>query len=93
MGMIMLVMMSMAVGLIMVMGMIMLVMMSMAVGMIMVMGMIMTMCRLGLTGPAYFHRIASVSASAGVAHSYSFCSTSKDFICNSVPLISLIPGF
>ena len=89
MGMIMLVMMSMAVGLIM----IMVVMMSMAVGLIMVMGLIMTMCRPGLTGPAYFHRIASVSASAGVAHSYSFCSTSKDFICNSVPLISLIPGF
>jgi len=79
--------------------MIMVVMMSMAVGMmvvvgmIMVMGMIMTVYRFGLTGPAYFHRIATKAASTGVTHSYSFYSTSKDFICNSVPLISLIPCF
>ena len=83
----MVVMMSMAVGMIMVVGMI------MAMGMIMVVGMIMTVCRFGLTGSAYFYRIVTKVASAGVAHSYSFCSTSKDFICNSVPLISLIPGF
>jgi hypothetical protein len=77
--------------------------MILVVGMIVVVGMIMFMVmmlltifmvlRFRLTGSAYFHRIVTKAASAGVTHSYSFCSTSKDFICNSVPLISRIPGF
>ena len=84
-------MMAMAVGL----GMIMRVRMGMIMRMIMWMGMIMVvmmlLCR--LPGAAYFYRIVSISASACVTHNYSFCSTNKDFICNSVPRISLIPLF
>ena len=79
----------------MVMRMIMWVRVSMVMRMIMWMGMIMVvmmlLCR--LPGASYFYRIVSISASACVTHNYSFCSTNKDFICNSVPRISLIPLF
>ena len=61
--------------------------MAMAVRVIMVM----MFLRFRITGSAYFNWLASISASTGVTHSYSFCSTSKDFICNSVPRISLTP--
>jgi len=71
--------------------MIMVVVMTMTVGMIVVMGMIVMVNRLGFTGTANFYRIGSVAASACVTHNYSFCSTSKDFNCSSVPRISLMP--
>ena len=64
---------------------------SMVMRMIMIMVVMMLLCR--LPGTAYFYRIVSISASACVTHNYSFCSTNKDFICNSVPRISLIPLF
>jgi hypothetical protein len=86
---IMVVMVSVAVTLIMVM------VMAMAVtlikGMIMHMGGFMPMLRIRFPGTANFYRITSVSTSTGITHSYSFCSTNKDFTCISVPRISLMP--
>lgn len=67
--------------------------MIMRVGMVMGMNMVLMMLLCRLPGAAYFYRIVSISASACVTHNYSFYSTSNDFICNSVPRISLIPLF
>ena len=83
MGLCMVMMMAMAMGISMVMGM----NMVMVVGMNMVL--MMLLCR--PAGAANSYRIVSISASACVTHNYSFYSTNKDFICNSVPRISLIP--
>ena len=81
--------MTMAVRLIMVMAMAVRVIMAM----IMPMGVIVLMLRFRFPGFTYSYRIASVSASTGITHSYSFCSTNKDFTCISVPRISLMPAF
>ena len=86
------------------MGMIMVVFMAVAMGMVVVMVVVMVVIMavamgfMGLftgfrfPGPGDFHRAGSLSASAGFTHGYSFCSTSKDLICSSVPLISRMPG-
>ena len=84
-------MMAMAVGLGMIMRVSMVMIMRMIMWMDMIMVVMMLLCR--LPGASYFYRIVSISASACVTHNYSFCSTNKDFICNSVPRISLIPLF
>jgi len=78
---------------VMVMIVIVMVVMPMTVRMIMAVRMIMRLMllRFRFTGSTYFHWIVSIPASTGVTHSYSFCSTSKDFICSSVPRISLTP--
>ena len=80
----------MVMGVIMVVGVIMVMMMRTMVMMIIEMIIIMVL-RFRLPGAGDSHRISPISASACFTHNYSFCSTSKDFICSSVPRISLMP--
>ena len=61
-------------------------------GMAMVVSIMGALAALRLAGPGDLCRGGSLATSAGFTHNYSFCSTSNDLICNSVPRISRMPG-
>ena len=88
----------MVVAVIMGMGVVMVVVVIMGMIMIVIVVMTVALWLMGLftgyrfSGPGDFYRAGSLSASAGVTHGYSFCSTNKDLICNSVPRTNRMPG-